>query len=46
VALAVVGEAGEGPPVEQPQPALRPIECLGLGLLIDADDERILGWVE
>jgi hypothetical protein len=36
----------ERPSVGQPEPALRSLEGLDPGLLVDAQDERVLGWVE
>ncbi len=46
MALVLVGEAGEALPVGQPQPALGPLERLDRGLLVDADDDGVLGWVQ
>ena len=43
VALVVVAVAGQRPAVGQLQIALRPLQRLDRGLLVDADDDRVLG---
>ena len=43
VALVIVAMAGQRPPVGQLQIALRPLQRLDRRLLVDADDDRILG---
>lgn len=43
VALVVMAMPGQRPPVRQLQKALRTLQRLDRGLLIDADDNRILG---
>ena len=43
VALVFVAMAGQRPAVRQLQIALRPLQRLDRGLLVDADDDRVLG---
>ena len=45
VALVVVGHRGSAPFLER-QPGLGPVERLDLGLLIDAEHDRTVRWIE
>ena len=41
-----VTEPGERPPVGQLQPALLPLQRLNRGLLVDAQHQRVLRWIQ